>query len=39
MIASFKAFENVMTLDVAMGRSTNTVRRPFAAAYEGQVRE
>jgi dihydroxy-acid dehydratase len=36
-IASFKAFENAMTLDIAMGGSTNTVLHLLAAAYEGQV--
>jgi dihydroxy-acid dehydratase len=36
-IASFKAFENAMTLDVAMGGSTNTVLHLLAAAYEGEV--
>jgi dihydroxy-acid dehydratase len=36
-IASFKAFENAMTLDVAMGGSTNTVLHLLAAAYEGGI--
>jgi dihydroxy-acid dehydratase len=36
-IANFKAFENAMTLDIAMGGSTNTVLHLLAAAYEGQV--
>ncbi|RTL53880.1 MAG: dihydroxy-acid dehydratase [Bradyrhizobiaceae bacterium] len=36
-IASFKAFENAMTLDISMGGSTNTVLHLLAAAYEGQV--
>ncbi|MDB5570173.1 MAG: dihydroxy-acid dehydratase [Hyphomicrobiales bacterium] len=36
-IASFKAFENAMTLDIAMGGSTNTVLHLLAAAYEGGV--
>ena len=36
-IASFKAFENAMTLDIAMGGSTNTVLHLLAAAYEGDV--
>ncbi len=36
-IASFGAFENAMTLDIAMGGSTNTVLHLLAAAYEGQV--
>ena len=36
-IANFKAFENAMTLDIAMGGSTNTVLHLLAAAYEGAV--
>ena len=36
-IANFDAFENAMTLDIAMGGSTNTVLHLLAAAYEGQV--
>ncbi len=36
-IASFKAFENAITLDVAMGGSTNTVLHLLAAAREAQV--
>lgn len=36
-IASVKAFENAMALDVAMGGSTNTVLHLLAAAYEGKV--
>ncbi len=36
-IASFDAFCNAMTLDIAMGGSTNTVLHLLAAAYEGQV--
>src|SRR6201991_2824194 len=36
-IASFTAFENAMTLDIAMGGSTNTVLHLLAAAYEGEV--
>jgi dihydroxy-acid dehydratase len=36
-IASFKAFENAMTLDIAMGGSTNTVLHLLAAAVEGEV--
>ena len=36
-IASFKAFQNAMTLDIAMGGSTNTVLHLLAAAYEGEV--
>jgi dihydroxy-acid dehydratase len=33
-IASFKAFENAMSLDIAMGGSTNTVLHLLAAAHE-----
>ncbi|HMO28704.1 dihydroxy-acid dehydratase [Enterovirga sp.] len=36
-IASFAAFENAMTLDIAMGGSTNTVLHLLAAANEGEV--
>jgi len=36
-IASFAAFENAMTLDIAMGGSTNTVLHLLAAAEEGEV--
>ena len=36
-IANFKAFENAMTLDIAMGGSTNTVLHLLGAAYEGEV--
>src|SRR5690349_1031318 len=36
-IASFTAFENAMTLDIAMGGSTNTVLHLLAAAHEAQV--
>ncbi|HRQ56211.1 MAG TPA: dihydroxy-acid dehydratase [Azoarcus taiwanensis] len=36
-IGSFKAFENAVTLDVAMGGSTNTVLHLLAAAREAQV--
>src|SRR6476646_9886978 len=36
-IASFEAFENAMSLDIAMGGSTNTVLHLLAAAYEGQI--
>lgn len=35
-VASFKAFENAMTLDVAMGGSTNTVLHLLAAAAEAE---
>ena len=37
-IATFKAFENAMTLDIAMGGSTNTVLHLLAAAHEGRDR-
>nr|CAD6614101.1 dihydroxy-acid dehydratase [Rhizobium sp. TCK] len=36
-IATKEAFENAMTLDIAMGGSTNTVLHILAAAYEGGV--
>nr|CRH05303.1 Dihydroxyacid dehydratase (DAD) [Candidatus Magnetococcus massalia] len=36
-IATFEAFENAMTLDIAMGGSTNTVLHLLAAAREGEV--
>ncbi|MDB5509673.1 MAG: dihydroxy-acid dehydratase [Hyphomicrobiales bacterium] len=36
-IATFSAFENAMTLDIAMGGSTNTVLHLLAAAHEGEV--
>jgi len=36
-IANFAAFENAMTLDIAMGGSTNTVLHLLAAAHEGGV--
>jgi len=36
-VASFEAFENAMTLDIAMGGSTNTVLHLLAAAQEGDV--
>ncbi|TGD93306.1 dihydroxy-acid dehydratase [Methylobacterium nonmethylotrophicum] len=36
-IASMTAFENAMTLDIAMGGSTNTVLHLLAAAHEGEV--
>ncbi|VAV93287.1 Dihydroxy-acid dehydratase [hydrothermal vent metagenome] len=36
-IANFAAFENAMTLDIAMGGSTNTVLHLLAAALEGDV--
>jgi len=36
-IASFDAFENAMTLDIAMGGSTNTVLHLLAIAHEAGV--
>ena len=36
-IATFEAFENAMTVDIAMGGSTNTVLHLLAAAEEAQV--
>jgi dihydroxy-acid dehydratase len=36
-VASFKAFENAMALDIAMGGSTNTVLHLLAAAHEAEV--
>jgi dihydroxy-acid dehydratase len=36
-IANKQAFENAMSLDIAMGGSTNTVLHILAAAYEGGV--
>ncbi|GAB5039897.1 dihydroxy-acid dehydratase 1 [Bartonella henselae] len=36
-IASRKAFENAMTVDISMGGSTNTVLHLLAAAQEGEV--
>ena len=36
-IASFEAFENAMTLDIAMGGSTNTILHLLAAAHEAEV--
>jgi dihydroxy-acid dehydratase len=36
-VASKKAFENAMTLDIAMGGSTNTVLHILAAAHEGGI--
>ncbi len=36
-IASFKAFENAMCLDIAMGGSTNTVLHLLAMAREAEV--
>jgi len=36
-VANFKGFENAMTVDIAMGGSTNTVLHLLAAAEEGKV--
>lgn len=36
-IANFQAFENAMSLDIAMGGSTNTILHLLAAALEGEV--
>ncbi len=36
-VANLKAFENAMSLDIAMGGSTNTVLHLLAAAHEGEV--
>lgn len=36
-VACFAAFENAMSLDIAMGGSTNTVLHLLAAAHEGGV--
>ncbi len=36
-IATFEAFENAMSMDIAMGGSTNTVLHLLAIAYEGKV--
>lgn len=36
-IASFESFENAMTLDIAMGGSTNTILHLLAAAREGEI--
>jgi len=36
-IANFKSFENAMSIDIAMGGSTNTVLHLLAAAHEGGV--
>ena len=37
-IANFDAFENAMSLDIAMGGSTNTILHLLAAAHEGDVK-
>ncbi|MBO6503903.1 MAG: dihydroxy-acid dehydratase [Kordiimonadaceae bacterium] len=36
-VANFAAYENAMTLDIAMGGSTNTVLHLLAAAIEGEI--
>lgn len=36
-IATFESFENAMTLDIAMGGSTNTILHLLAMAREGEV--
>src|SRR3990167_5782419 len=36
-IANFKAFENAMSLDIAMGGSTNTILHLLAAAQEAEI--
>ncbi len=36
-VATFEAFENAMSLDIAMGGSTNTVLHLLAAAHEGEI--
>jgi dihydroxy-acid dehydratase len=36
-VASFRAFENAMSLDIAMGGSTNTILHLLAAAHEARV--
>ena len=36
-VASFAAFENAMTLDIAMGGSTNTILHLLAAAHEAEM--
>jgi dihydroxy-acid dehydratase len=36
-VASFEAFENAMSLDIAMGGSTNTVLHLLAAAHEAGI--
>ncbi len=37
-VANFAAFENAMSLDIAMGGSTNTVLHLLASASEGEVK-
>jgi dihydroxy-acid dehydratase len=36
-VACFKAFENAMSLDIAMGGSTNTILHLLAIAQEGEI--
>jgi dihydroxy-acid dehydratase len=36
-VANKRAFENAMSLDIAMGGSTNTILHILAAAYEGEI--
>ncbi len=36
-VANFQAFENAMTLDIAMGGSTNTILHLLAIAQEGEI--
>ena len=36
-IANVKAFENAMTLDIAMGGSTNTILHLLSAVHEGMI--
>ena len=36
-IANFKAFENAMSIDIAMGGSTNTILHLLAAAHEAEL--
>jgi dihydroxy-acid dehydratase len=36
-IANLTAFKNAMTMDIAMGGSTNTVLHLLAAAFEGEI--
>ncbi|WP_447754427.1 dihydroxy-acid dehydratase [Pseudomonas nicosulfuronedens] len=36
-VANFKSFENAMTLDIAMGGSTNTILHLLAAAQEAEI--
>lgn len=36
-IANFDAFENAMSMDIAMGGSTNTILHLLAAAQEGEI--